>query len=117
MMGFLNADSMAKFDGWMPHRWVQQQSMIRSDFEFGQGSPLFNVFSSDNQFTDITIRNVTFKNLYFRMQSSVGREVKAILDTTVNAKAFLFAKSITIQSVDMSSCTFETGTGYFGLNG
>lgn len=70
--------------------------ITNDDFDYGVGSTLFNVNGNDIEFSDITIRNVVFKNHYYKMKIQSDNALPAIFDTKITSTTTCVVNKITL---------------------
>jgi len=69
-MGYFNQFSIYQSrQAWAPENWNIPIRFFGKDFEYGAGSTVFNIYDSNNYFSDLTIQNSIFRNIYHRRRS------------------------------------------------
>ena len=121
LIGYFNPFSIEKNrQGWAPVNWKLPIRSFGKDFEYGLGSTMFNIYDSENYFSDITIQNAVFKSIYHRRRTQTsGSDFPGILSTCFSENHLINRRlrNVTLHSIVFLDLMYESGPGHFKLCG
>ncbi|TNV74929.1 hypothetical protein FGO68_gene8072 [Halteria grandinella] len=123
IQGMLNPFTIERFQNWDPKLYPYSDESEKVLFPFdemiyGAGSILFHIHSESNEFSEITLMNIVFKNNYHRAtRYKYAEGMPSIMSTFINQtqQQGKQIKRISLQNVTLSRSTYENSGGYFQL--